>query len=109
MITMSIRSKLRRAPASTRSWASRAVQGEQVWINRSRVPFPSEHAQWALGLSVLNGCGLVPLAYGLVVLDPGWTACGMAMVVIGKSWFLDRMTRLFDDMSDHAAYRDWLR
>ncbi|KGM49993.1 DUF6653 family protein [Pseudooceanicola atlanticus] len=96
-------------PASTRSWASRAVMGERVWINRARVPIPQAHAKWALGLSVLNGCGLIPLTYGLIAKDAGWTACGMAIILIGKSWFLDRMTRLFDDMSDHDTYRDWLK
>ncbi|WP_375688975.1 DUF6653 family protein [Pseudooceanicola sp. LIPI14-2-Ac024] len=96
-------------PATTRSWASRAVMGERVWLNRDTVPILADHAAWAVRLSVLNGCGLVPLAWGLWALDPGWTACGVAVIMIGKSWFLDRMVRLFDDMADHPAYAGWLR
>lgn len=96
-------------PATTHSWASRAVLGERVWLNRKSVPIPPEDARWALGLSVLNGLGLIPLAYGLWVLDPGWTAAGMAVIMIGKSWFLDRMTRLYDRMADHPDYAAWRR
>jgi len=96
-------------PATTRSWAARAVLGERVWLNRKSVSIPAEDARWAVGLSVLNGLGLIPLAYGLWVLDAGWTVAGTAMIMIGKSWFLDRMTRLYDRMADHPDYADWRR
>ena len=96
------------APASTRSWASRAVMGERVWLNRAAVPIPEAEHQWAIGLSVLNGLGILPLAWGLWVLDPGWTVAGMVQIMIAKSWFLDRMARLFDRMADHPAYEGWL-
>lgn len=97
------------APVCTRSWASRAVMGERVWLNRGTVPIPASDAAWAAGLSVLNGLGLIPLAWGLWAFDPGWTVAGVAIIMIGKSWFLDRMALLFDRMSGHEAYRGWLR
>ena len=37
------------------------------------------------------------------------TIFGMVIVILGKSWFLDRMVWLYDEMKDaNPDYRSWL-
>lgn len=97
-------------PRSTRSWASRAVMGERVWLNRSRTPIPTHHAIWAQILAGLSALGLPPLIWGLINLDLPWLLLGLLGTIGPKMWFLDRMVWLFDDMSlEHPEYAKWLR
>lgn len=96
-------------PASTRSWAARAVLGERVWLNRAAVPIPEHHRQMAMILSIVPLGGLVPLAWGLAAYDVALTMLGLAVAMVGKLWFVDRMVWLFEDMKDRPEYRDWLR
>ncbi len=96
-------------PASTKNWASKAVLGERVWLNRMEVPIPEHHQRFIRVLNIVTGFGTLVLIYGLVVLDAAATAVGISVVVLGKSWFLDRMVWLFEDMvKEHPPYRDWL-
>ena len=38
------------------------------------------------------------------------TVSGVAIIMLSKLWFLDRMVWLFEDMIDsHEEYRNWLR
>jgi hypothetical protein len=97
-------------PAGTRSWASRSVLGERVWLNRKAVPIPPEHARAAMLLSIGNGLVSLVVIYGLVVLDLIATLGGILLVIIVKSWFLDRMVWLFEVMAArHPPYAAWLR
>ncbi|MFY0678931.1 MAG: hypothetical protein JXR13_00010 [Thalassovita sp.] len=97
-------------PKSTKSWASRAVLGERVWLNRKEISIPPHHATWALGLAILSGLGLPPLAWGLWDLSIGWTLVGTALVISGKTWFLDRMVLLYDEVGPtQPLYASWLR
>lgn len=97
-------------PTATRSWASRSVLGEQVWLRRKSVPIPLEHARAAMLLSVANGLASLVAAYGLLVLDLAATLAGILLVIVLKSWFLDRMVWLFDTMAAvHPPYAGWLR
>jgi len=97
-------------PAHTRHWMSRAVLGERVWLNAETVTIPPHHARAALWLGILSGAGLVPLAWGLWVLDPWAVVAGCVVTVLAKLWFLDRMVWLFADMAErHPPYAAWLR
>lgn len=96
-------------PRSTRNWASKAVLGERVWLNRSAVPIPAGHRRAAFWLVVLNGAATLMTAMGLVLLEPSMTLAGIAGVILAKTWFLDRMVWLFDVMADrNEQYRSWL-
>lgn len=96
-------------PASTNNWASKAVLGERVWLNRKAIPIPGHHARAAIVLNVVNGLGALVLCCGLYTLDPWCTALGFSVTLFGKTWFLDRMVWLFEDMIHTSAeYRDWL-
>ena len=97
-------------PASTDSWASRGTFGERVFLNRRQVPVPAHHTRWAKGLALISGLGVLPWLFGLWQLDPGFTLCGLAMMIGGKLWFVDRMVWLYQDMRDqHPDYKSWLR
>ncbi|MEO1460224.1 MAG: DUF6653 family protein [Pseudomonadota bacterium] len=97
-------------PRSTRSWASRAVMGERVWLRQGAVPIPAHHRWWADFLSLLPAPFLLPLAWGIVTLDWTLALAGTALTLGAKMWFLDRMVWLFDDMArSHPEYAGWLR
>jgi hypothetical protein len=97
-------------PAHTHHWLSRAVMGERVWLNAAAVPIPVHHGRAAARLSVLSGLGLIPLAWGLWVLDPWAVVTGCVVVLLAKLWFLDRMTWLYAEMAaQHPPYAAWLR
>lgn len=96
-------------PQSTDNWASRAVMGERVWLNRRAVPIPADHERWAMGLSLASAAGLIPLVWGLYDREPWLTAFGTLWVMGAKLWFVDRMVWLFEVMSrDIAEYRGWM-
>jgi hypothetical protein len=95
-------------PRSTNNWASKAVLGERVWSNRKRIPIPAEHQRAALLLSILNGSASLMVIYGLVMLEAWPTVAGIGCVILAKTWFLDRMVWLFEDMKcTDSTYHSW--
>jgi hypothetical protein len=96
-------------PASTRAWSSRAVLGERVWLNRTRVPVPAHHRRVPHVLSALSAAGLLLVLWGVLRLSPWPTLAGLGLVLMAKFWFLDRMAWLYADMQ-HATpeYAAWL-
>jgi len=95
-------------PVSTDNWASKSVLGERVWLNRKFVPIPAGHRRAALLLSILNGLASILAIYGLVMLEFWPTLAGIGGVILAKTWFLDRMVWLFEEMKrDNPVYRSW--
>lgn len=97
-------------PRSTRSWASRAVFGERIWVDRDKLELPEEFRSAAVPniANAFGGIGLIFLAYGLYELDIVVTVAGILIVHGGKLWYLDRMTLLFDRMKGRSAtYAAW--
>jgi hypothetical protein len=88
------------APSSLDHWASKAVMGERVWLNRDAVPVPERHRTVPNLLSAVSGIGMLFVFWGILWFDPWPTAFGMALVYVGKLWFLDRMAWLWEDMKD---------
>jgi hypothetical protein len=91
-------------PASFDHWASRAVLGERVWLNRDTVAVPVRHRTVPAILSAVSGAGMVFVFWGVLVFDIWPTIVGMVIVYCGKLWFLDRMVWLWEDMQDNPAY-----
>lgn len=94
----------------TTNWASRGVMGERVWLNDKDVPIPSHHAAWAGWLALASGLSVIPMIWGLIVLDPFAAFLGGLLTTLFKVWFVDRMVWLYEDMKDaDPSYRTWLR
>lgn len=95
------------APKTTQSWPSKAVLGERVWLNRKNIPLPQHHSFMPNALAVIAGIGKIPLIYGLYTYDLAMTLWGLFFVNVFKSWFLDRMVWLYEDMKHHEEYSSW--
>ena len=104
-----INPRIFRKPISTDNWASKAVLGERVWINRKQVPVPARHRVAPNLLSGISGIGLPFLIWGLWNLNVWSTVTGTVLVYAGKVWFLDRMVWLYEDMKNSTPeYSRWL-
>jgi hypothetical protein len=98
------------APATTDNWASKGTFGERVFLNRRTIAIPAHHVRWALTLGFGSAAGMFPLSWGLWALDATMTMLGVALVVLPKVWFVDRMVWLYEDMKDaDPAYSAWLK
>lgn len=96
-------------PRSTGNWASKAVLGERVWLNRTSVPIPEHHRSVPHLLNIVSFTGVGFLAWGLIALEIWPMVFGIAVVYFGKLWFVDRMVWLYEDMKDATTeYRSWL-
>ncbi len=96
-------------PRSTNNWASKAVMGERVWLNRKKIPVPEHHKILPNILSVVSSMGMILCIFGVVKLQIWPTIFGTSLAYLGKSWFLDRMVWLYDEMKDeNPEYERWL-
>lgn len=96
-------------PSTTRHWASKAVLGERVWLNRDQVPIPRHHGRAARLLSVVTALGVPFVVWGVYHLEIWPTLFGSLLIYAGKLWLLDRMVWLYEDMKDQdKRYRSWL-
>jgi hypothetical protein len=96
-------------PLSTNNWASKAVLGERVWLNRKKIPIPPRH-QLSIPLLAVNSIiGLLLLSWGLIKYSVCSVIFGMVCILGVKSWFNDRMVLLYEEMKDASPeYRSWL-
>jgi hypothetical protein len=96
-------------PNSTNNWASKAVFGERVWLNRDNIPVPKHHQRVPSILSAVSASGIIFLIWGLVALNVWPTLLGVTIIYLGKLWFIDRMVWLYEDMKDeNLEYQSWL-
>lgn len=109
MIWAWINPRLFARPKSTDNWASKAVFGERVWLNRKAIPVPERHRKAPNILSACSGVGMVFVVWGVYALNVWPTIFGTAVVYLSKLWFLDRMVWLYEDMKDTTPeYQNWL-
>ncbi len=86
-------------PAGFGSWASRATLGERIFLARDTYDIADHHTRAAHILTTLSAFGLLPLAYGLTVLNPWATLTGLIATILPKLWFCDRMVWLHADLT----------
>ncbi|MBY8977669.1 hypothetical protein KHP62_17785 [Rhodobacteraceae bacterium NNCM2] len=83
------------APARLDSWASQAVMGERIFLNRKADPVPEHHRRMAVILTWASTIGVAVLAYGLWSLDLWAVISGLFGAMMPKIWFCDRMVWLY--------------
>ncbi len=99
-----------KAPKSTRNWASRAVLGERIWVDRDKLELPEQFRSRTVSLvaNTYSTVGLGLLAYGLIDLDLLATLAGILIIHGGKAWYMDRMALMFADMKGRSPeYASW--
>lgn len=97
-------------PLTTRSWASRAVLGERVYLLRVINPVPVEHTNVATLLGIGTAIGALLMMAGFIAAEPFTFVAGGTAVMVFKLWLCDRMAWLFDEMSEiDSEYRKWRR
>jgi hypothetical protein len=95
-------------PQSTDNWASKSVLGERVYLNRDQTAIPRHHQALPPFLNAIAGLGMILAMWGSVALN-GWLAIlGITLAYLGKSWYLDRMVWLYEDMKQIPEYQQWL-
>ena len=98
-----------RKPETTKSWASKAVFGERIYLNRDKVALPTHHCTPLFAIITgLSSLGFVVSVWGVASYSVWATVYGVTVLCLGKSWFLDRMVWLFEDMKDtDPEYQSW--
>jgi hypothetical protein len=97
-------------PRSTRNWTSKAVFGERVWADRNTVELPEQFrtSRVPAVTQAIQGIGVAVLAWGLVELDLLTVVAGIVIIQTAKTWYLDRMVLLFEDMKgSRPEYATW--
>jgi hypothetical protein len=93
---------------STKNWASKSVLGERVWANRKKIEVPSHHKTLPIILNLISAIGMLLAIYAVVRLSAWAAILGVALAYLGKSWYLDRMVWLYEDMKHVPEYGKWL-
>lgn len=92
------------APRDWDSWAARATLGERMFLNRhTGAPIATHHVRALYVLTLLSAVGLIPLIYGLSVLNPWAALTGLVATILPKLWFCDRMVWIHAEMRNRTA------
>lgn len=96
-------------PKSTKNWASKSVLGERVYLNRDKIEIPEIHRSPIHKiLNSISSIGMLLAIWGTVEYSIWAAVLGVIMAYLGKSWFLDRMVWLYEDMKDtNENYKSW--
>ncbi|MEM6662256.1 MAG: DUF6653 family protein [Pseudomonadota bacterium] len=90
-------------PARLDTWPGFATRGERLFLNRHAVPIPRHHLLAAYLLTGLTALGAMILLWGVVWLDVWSTMTGLALTMVLKVWFCDRMAWLYLDLRSTAG------
>lgn len=96
-------------PRSTRNWASKTVLGERLFMNRDRIKIPAAHnLPLHAILLILSSTGLMLMGWSVVFYSVWGVVLGAALAYLGRSWFLDRMVWLYEDMKkENNDFENW--
>jgi hypothetical protein len=95
-------------PKSTKNWASKSVLGKRVYLNRDKIDIPKHHKLLPNILNAISSIGMILAIYGIVMFYVWPAIMGIALAYLGKSWYLDRMVWLYEDMKHIPEYKKWL-
>lgn len=96
-------------PSSTKNWASRSVMGERVFLNRDTIKIPEIHTGGIHTiLNLISSSGMILAIWATVTYSVWGAILGIALAYLGKSWYLDRMVWLYNDMKEkNEEYKSW--
>lgn len=96
-------------PSSTKNWASRSVMGERVFLNRDTIKIPEIHTGGIHTiLNLISSSGMIIAIWATVTYSIWGAILGIALAYLGKSWYLDRMVWLYNDMKEkNKEYKSW--
>ena len=93
---------------STKNWASRGTFGERIWIKREKYKIPKHHKILPHFLNIFAACSIPFLVYGLWYYDIWVTVAGMAIMLLAKCWYVDRMVWLYEDLKEtREEFKNW--
>jgi len=87
-------------PASTDNWMSKGVMGERIWLMRGEDPVLAHHASTIRVLMLLTLAGSILLLAGLILLNLPLVMTGLAVAILSKLWFLDRMVWIYTEIEE---------
>ncbi|QDT04894.1 hypothetical protein K227x_32910 [Rubripirellula lacrimiformis] len=84
-------------PKSVDNWMSQGVLGERIWLANEPGTVAGHHVRVARKLTMIAGLGTAIFLGGLIWLDLAATLFGLAVTMLGKLWFIDRMVWIYRD------------
>ena len=96
-------------PKSTKNWASKAVLGERVFLNRDKIGIPQIHRTPLFAiLNAISSIGMGLAIWSTVYYSIWGAILGVSLAYLGKSWYLDRMVWLYEIMkTENDEYMSW--
>ena len=79
-----------------------------MWLNRDKIDVPEYHKTLPKILNGISSVGMILSIWAIVTLSIWPAILGIALAYIGKSWYLDRMVWLYEDMKHLPEYEKWL-
>jgi hypothetical protein len=110
MLWMYFNPILFKQPKSTDNWASKAVFGERVFSNRKETPIPEVHDPKFINglLHSISSLGMIISIWAVVDYSIWGAIYGTSLSYLGKSWYLDRMVWIYEDMKHKKQeYANW--
>ncbi|NLL89769.1 MAG: hypothetical protein GX226_01485 [Dehalococcoidales bacterium] len=89
---------------STNNWASKSVIGELILQNTDRINIPDQHKNFARILKNIFMLGLMLSIIAISILDIWMAVLSVLVVYASRSWFMDRMVWLYEDMKNIPEY-----
>lgn len=82
-------------PKSVDNWMSQGVLGERIWLANEPGTVADHHIRVSRVLTAVAGVGAIVFIGGLIWLDLAATLFGLAVTMLGKLWFIDRMVWIY--------------
>ncbi len=110
LVWMWLNPRLVAPPQTADAWATRAVLGERVFLNRKSVPVPHEFVFIGHLTTVIAAVFAGFTAFGFWIGEFWLAFVSWHAAVLSKVWFIDRMALLWDRMKDATPrYQAWAR
>jgi len=77
-------------------------------MNRDTIDVPDIHKTTPKILNGISSVGMLLSILAIITLSIWPAILGVALAYLGKSWYLDRMVWLYEDMKHVPEYAEWL-